>query len=362
MAKLTPKPPQKTPLNSLLSTLIFVSLALILSLPLILFLSQQHLSQFSFPFSSTDTNDLTLFRRATTHTTTHIFTLIKPKPKIAFLFLTNSNLTFAPLWEKFFIRNNHLFNIYVHADPTTFVISPGGVFENRFIPSKPTKRYSPSIIAAARRLLAYALLDDPMNQYFALISQHCIPLFSFQFIYNYLFKNQLKSFANSSEINLLYPSYIEILSEAENLNIRYNARGENVMLPEVPFEDFRVGSQFFILNRKHSKVVLRDQKLWNKFQIPCINKYYCYPEEHYFSTLLSMEDLKGCTGFTMTRVNWTGSIYGHPHLYTPEEVSPKLFRQLRVSNWSYSYLFARKFSPGCLDPLMNIADDVIFRD
>ncbi|AES59860.1 core-2/I-branching enzyme [Medicago truncatula] len=362
MAKLTPKALNKKPLNPLLSTPILVYLALILSLLLILFLSQQHLSQFSFPFSSPDANDLTLFRRATTHTTTHIFTLIKPKPKIAFLFLTNSNLTFAPLWEKFFVGNNHLFNIYVHADPTTYVASPGGVFQNRFIPSKPTKRYSPSLIAAARRLLASALLDDPLNQYFALISQRCIPLFSFQFIYNYLFKNQLKSFANSSEFNLLYPSYIEILSEAENLNIRYNARGENVMMPEVPFEDFRVGSQFFILNRKHTKVVLRDQKLWNKFQIPCTNKYYCYPEEHYFSTLLSMEDLKGCTGFTLTRVNWTGAVYGHPHLYTPAEVSPELFRQLRVSNWSYSYLFARKFSPECLAPLMNIADDVIFRD
>lgn len=52
------------------------------------------------------------------------------------------------------------------------------------------------------------------------------------------------SLASFSDFNLLYPSYIEILSEDPNLYERYNARGENVMLPEVPFEDFRVGSQF----------------------------------------------------------------------------------------------------------------------
>lgn len=170
------------------------------------------------------------------------------------------------------------------------------------------------------------------------------------------------SLASFSDFNLLYRSFIEILSEDPNLYERNNARGENVMLPEVPFEDFRVGSQFFILNRKHAKVVVRDYKLWKKFRIPCLNLDSCYPEEHYFPTLLSMEDLNGCTGFTLTRVNWTGCWDGHPHLYTPEEVSPELIRQLRVSNSSYLYLFARKFSPECLAPLMDIADDVIFRD
>ncbi|KAK2400332.1 glycosyltransferase BC10 [Trifolium repens] len=354
------------------SSPILVSLALLFSLPFVFFFTHHLLPQFS-----PDSDDLTLFHRATTTTTTtaattthitnHLSTLTNPKPKIAFLFLTNTNLTFAPLWEKFFTGNNHLFNIYIHADPTSSVVSPGGVFHNRFIPSKITQRASPSLISATRRLLASALLDDPLNQYFALVSQHCIPLLSFRFVYKYLFKNQLLSLAsfsaaNDNNNNFLYPSFIEILSDEQNLNERYNARGENVMLPEVRFEDFRVGSQFFILNRKHAMAVVRDKKLWKKFRLPCINVYSCYPEEHYFPTLLSMEDPNGCTGFTLTRVNWTGCWDGHPHLYTPEEVSPELVRQLRVSNSSYSYLFARKFSPECLAPLMDIADDVIFRD
>nr|DAD28986.1 TPA_asm: hypothetical protein HUJ06_030454 [Nelumbo nucifera] len=75
-----------------------------------------------------------------------------------------------------------------------------------------------------------------------------------------------------------------------------------------------------------------------------------------------MEDPKGCSHFTLTRVNWTGSTGGHPHTYRPAEVSPELIYKLRVSNSTYSYLFARKFSPDCLNPLLEIADTVIFRD
>ena len=40
----------------------------------------------------------------------------------------------------------------------------------------------------------------------------------------------------------------------------------------------------------------------------------------------------------------------------------ELMYKLRELNWSYSYLFGRKFVPDCLKPLMEIADNFIFRD
>uniref|UniRef100_A0A2P2NG56 Uncharacterized protein MANES_04G062900 n=1 Tax=Rhizophora mucronata TaxID=61149 RepID=A0A2P2NG56_RHIMU len=134
------------------------------------------------------------------------------------------------------------------------------------------------------------------------------------------------------------------------------------MTPEVPFEKFRVGSQFFVLTRRHALTVVKDQRLWKKFRLPCYRADECYPEEHYFPTLLSMADPNGCTHYTLTRVNWTGTTNGHPHTYGPGEVSPELIQELRKSNHSSSYLFARKFSPHCLKPLLDIADKVIFRD
>lgn len=134
------------------------------------------------------------------------------------------------------------------------------------------------------------------------------------------------------------------------------------MTPEVSFDQFRVGSQFFTLTRRHALKVIEDRRLWRKFKLPCINVESCYPEEHYFPTLLSLADPEGCSKYTLTRVNWTDSVDGHPHTYHPPEVSPELIHRLRVSNSSYSYMFARKFSPDCLNPLMEIADSVIFKD
>jgi hypothetical protein len=168
----------------------------------------------------------------------------------------------------------------------------------------------------------------------------------------------LKTFTTQSR----HQSFIEILSEDPNLPDRYNARGENIMLPEIPYEKFRVGSQFFVLAKRHALLVLKDRKLWRKFKLPCLNTESCYPEEHYFPTLLSMKNPRGCSHYTLTNVNWTDCFDGHPHLYQAEEVSPNLVHGLRQSNSSYSYFFARKFAPDCLQPLMEMADDVIFKD
>ncbi|KAL0330603.1 UNVERIFIED_CONTAM: hypothetical protein Sangu_1605800 [Sesamum angustifolium] len=102
----------------------------------------------------------------------------KPIKKLAFMFLTTSPLPFAPLWELFFARApKNLYNIYVHADPSANYTTKGfgGVFDGRVIPSKPTRRHTPTLIAAARRLLAHALLHDRSNSMFALLSPSCIP-------------------------------------------------------------------------------------------------------------------------------------------------------------------------------------------
>lgn len=297
--------------------------------------------------------------------------IVSHKPKVAFLFLTNSDLHFAPLWERFFNQSHKgkqkLYNIYIHADPFSPFNPPGGVFKDRLIPSKKTYRASPTLISAARRLLATALLDDPANAFFAIISQYCVPLHSFKYAYRTLFaprpvKVHPGSDSTRPSIRVGRQSFIEILSKSPSLWDRYTARGRYAMLPEVTFDRFRVGSQFFVLTRRHALVVVKDHRLWRKFRLPCSKTESCYPEEHYFPTLLSMEDPDGCTHFTLTRVNWTGSTHGHPHTYRPPEVSAELIYTLRTSNSTYSYLFARKFSPDCLEPLMGIADSVIFRD
>ncbi|XP_010247600.1 PREDICTED: uncharacterized protein LOC104590582 [Nelumbo nucifera] len=297
------------------------------------------------------------------------------RKKIAFMFLTTTPLPLAPLWEHYFHQNQTkqqprkqkpeaLFNIYIHADPSYAYDPPfRGVFSGRVIYSKPTQRGSPTLISSARRLLAHALLHDSTNAMFALLSSTCIPLHSFAFTYNALLQSN--------------QSFIEILKDEPGIYDRYMARGADVMMPEVPFESFRVGSQFFILTRRHARLVVQDERLWAKFKLPCISPQICYPEEHYFSTLLSMEDSLGCVPATLTNVNWRWSQGGHPHTYGASEVGSELIISLRRDRLRYgnggdwnssetvrnhTFLFARKFPPESLEMLMSLASDVIFRE
>ncbi|XP_062202683.1 glycosyltransferase BC10-like [Phragmites australis] len=349
-----------------------LSLLLLLSIPAVFLLAPRLIPPKTFPTipDADETEDLALFRRAVllsaapsstaaaASTTPSLLGKPRPQPKVAFLFLTNSDLVFAPLWEKFFAGHKNLFNLYVHADPSAVLTLPATPsFSGRIIPGKATQRASATLISAARRLLAAALLDDPANHFFALLSQSCIPLHPFPTFYRTLF-------SDNAGPRRRRRSFIEILDDEPTLHDRYYARGDDVMLPEVPYERFRVGSQFFVLTRRHAIMVVRDRRLWNKFKLPCLvkRKYSCYPEEHYFPTLLDMQDPDGCSKFTLTRVNWTDSVTGHPHTYQPEEVSSDLIRELRKSNGTYTHMFARKFAPECLGPLMEIADSVILRD
>ncbi|WCJ40125.1 Core-2/I-branching beta-1 6-N-acetylglucosaminyltransferase family protein [Euphorbia peplus] len=358
---------------SMVSSPFILTFSLLLSLPILFLLAPKILPPRLPAISPSDENDdLALFRKAASHPSSfsHLSSS-NPKLKIAFLFLTNTDLYFAPLWDKFFNSHQDRYNIYVHADPSVNITRPGGVFQAHFIlHAKRTFRASPTLVSATRRLLATAFLDDPANAYFAVLSQFCIPLHSFNYVYDSLLSDKTFDLSVSEEsdpestygVRLQYRSFIEIISKEPRLWKRYIARGRYSMMPEVPFEKFRVGSQFFVLTRRHALTVIKDRSLWKKFKLPCYRTDECYPEEHYFPTLLSMADPKGCTRYALTRVNWTGTTNGHPYTYRPAEVSPKLIQGLRISNHSRSYLFARKFSPDCLRPLMRIADKVIFRD
>ncbi|XP_047046001.1 glycosyltransferase BC10-like [Lolium rigidum] len=347
---------------------LLLSLLLLVSIPTVFLLVPRLIPPKTLPAipDADESDDLALFRRAILSSSstsaakpaTSSFFHRRPTPKVAFLFLTNSDIVFSPLWEKYFRGHRQLFNIYVHADPSSVLDLPlTPTFRGRFVPAKATQRASPTLISAARRLLATALLDDPSNQFFALLSQSCIPLHPFPTMYNALLSDNAGPHGR-------HRSFIEIKDKDWVLHDRYYARGDEVMLPEVPYDRFRSGSQFFVLTRRHAILVVRDMRLWKKFKLPCLieRKDSCYPEEHYFPTLLDMQDPDGCTKYSLTRVNWTDQVEGHPHTYRPGEVSARFIRELRKSNATYSYMFARKFAPECLEPLMQIADSVILRD
>ncbi|XP_021911212.1 uncharacterized protein LOC110825057, partial [Carica papaya] len=154
-------------------------------------------------------------------------------PKIAFMFLTPGMLPFEPLWEKFFHGHEDRFSIYVHASKDK-PYHASRYFVGRDIPSNKVGWGKISMVDAEKRLLANALLESD-NQHFVLLSDSCIPLHNFEYVYNFLM------FTNMSFIDCF-------VDPGPHGNGRYSEH----MKPEVEKEDFRKGSQVYFSDKHES--------------------------------------------------------------------------------------------------------------
>ncbi|XP_064939832.1 glycosyltransferase BC10 isoform X3 [Musa acuminata AAA Group] len=210
-------------------------------------------------------------------------------PKIAFLFLARSNLPLDFLWHAFFQNaEEDKYSIYVHSEPgfvfdRTTTRSP--FFFGRQIQDSIKVVWGEATMIEAERLLFAAALKDPANRRFALISDSCVPLYNFSYIYNYVMSSS-KSFVDS------------FLDKREG---RYNPK----MFPTIPKDRWRKGSQWTILVRKHAQIVVADTVVFPEFRRFCKRRiepvlggkqnhkeaaqkeHNCIPDEHYMQTLLS---------------------------------------------------------------------------
>ncbi|KAL3830126.1 hypothetical protein ACJIZ3_018928 [Penstemon smallii] len=282
-------------------------------------------------------------------------------PKIAFLFLTPGALPFEKLWDKFFQGHEGRFSVYVHASkdkPVHF----SRYFINREIRSDKVVWGKISMVDAERRLLANAL-KDPDNQHFILLSDSCIPLRDFDYVYNYLMYTNI--------------SFVDCF---EDPGPHGSGRYTEHMLPEVEKKDFRKGAQWFTMKRQHALIVMADSLYYTKFRDYCKpgmeGRINCYSDEHYLPTFFYMLDPAGIANWSVTNVDWSEGKW-HPRSYTAKDISLGLMRnissilesvhvtsderkevQIRPCLWNgYQrpcYLFARKFLPDTLDNLMQL--------
>nr|CAD1834902.1 unnamed protein product [Ananas comosus var. bracteatus] len=294
-------------------------------------------------------------------------------PKIAFLFLARSNLPLDFVWHAFF-QNAEVgnYSIYVHSEPG-FVLdrstTRSAFFYDRQLKESVKVSWGEStMIEAERRLLATAL-EDPANQRFALISDSCVPLYNFSYVYNYLMSSS-KSFVDS------------FLDKKEG---RYNPK----MSPAIPKEKWRKGSQWIAVVRKHAEVIVADNAVYPIFKRHCKRRlgldvgrknapksaaekeHNCIPDEHYVQTLLSMNELEHeIERRTLTYTSWNQSSNHmdkktwHPMTFEYADASPQHIKEIKSINHVYynteyrtewcqcnatlipCFLFARKFSRG----------------
>ncbi|KAG6388994.1 hypothetical protein SASPL_150431 [Salvia splendens] len=281
---------------------------------------------------------------------------IQTTPKIAFLFLTPGALPFEKLWDKFFqglpnvsmcgrlmhkngfVRCNKEASSYLnwfkeltrvmkvdslstsmHQRINLYILAVT-LSTGKFVAARCVSHFSVdlvhisldnnkdvgwgkiSMVDAERRLLGHALKDTG-NQHFVLLSDSCIPLRDFDFVYNYLMYTNV-SFVDSFE------------DPGQHGSGRYS---EN-MLPEVEKRDFRKGAQWFTMKRQHAVIVMADNLYYSKF------RDYC----RQIPTSFQMLDPVGVANWSVTHVDWSEGKW-HPKSYRALDVTYDLMRNITSS-------------------------------
>ncbi|CAM0879048.1 unnamed protein product [Alopecurus aequalis] len=273
-------------------------------------------------------------------------------PKIAFLFLVRGDLPLRPLWDKFFQGHEGLYSIYVHASPG-YTSSPpvDSPFFGRMIPSQRTSWGNISLLDAERRLLGNALLDLS-NAHFALLSESCIPLFDFPTVHAYITGSNT-NFVDSFDTEESRVRHMPFFAE------------HNISLAQ-----WRKGAQWFVMDRVFALEVISDETYYGPV-FRNVDKYGSrFMEEHYIPTLVTLLGLGNRnSNRSLVYMDWRHPRTAHPKSHSGSEVTEVLIKEMRRGlhgNCSYNgrasafcNLFARKFKPDALEPLLDLAPKVM---
>lgn len=216
-----------------------------------------------------------------------------------------------------------------------------------FVPFQHVEWGTVSLVDAEKRLLGNALLDFS-NERFVLLSESCIPVYNFRTVYAYLTRSE--------------HSFVESYDDPSRYGRgRYNRR----MKPDIRLPDWRKGSQWFELNRALAAIIVGDTKYYKIFRKHC--RPACYPDEHYLPTFINMFYGSMNSNRSVTYVDW--SLGGpHPATFTAVNITEGFIQSIRNNGTTCSYntirtsicyLFARKFAPSALEPLLNLTSKLM---
>jgi hypothetical protein len=232
------------------------------------------------------------------------------KNKIAFLFLTIDNLKKGEIWYNFFKKNKSKATIYSHIKKPKLV-NQGFLIKSDISEKVDTEWGDISLVIATNNLLREAY-KDPDNEYFILLSDSTIPLYSLDEIYSKIIN------MGTSAINYFLPKTPE------------NKRRKDSVVG-LKFVRFYRQPQWMILKREHVKFILD-----NDYTENFVNGRV--PDENYYINIFkkfykNFDDEN--TNLITTHVDW--SIIG---------LHPKIFDTVNVKDFTddqeNSFLFLRK--------------------
>lgn len=193
----------------------------------------------------------------------------------------------------------------------------------------PTKYADISLVEAQNVLLENAL-GDKDNQHFIFVSNSCIPLKSFEHVYQNL--DNAHSYFNMAPQSQCFPR-------------------ANCALDYIDRSLIQKASQWCILNRKHAELMINEKDYMQWFMI--------VPDEHCYITKIFVKNLQDEIITTLnqsnnatTFINWKGMDYRYPSLADLKNYDS-------ISDDELYYLldsrcfFGRKFNIGCQHSLIN---------
>jgi len=252
--------------------------------------------------------------------------------KIAFLFLIYDIINHENIWFRFFngISKNK-YNIYIH-----YKTNDKLEFFNEYKINKTVNtKYADISIVKAQNILIKEALKDKNNKHFIFLSGSCIPLKSFNYIYNTL---DIKySYFHIADPDDCFPDC-------------------EVALKYIPKKHINKASQWCILNRRHSELLIKGEECANNYLIwfkdtyapdeLCYISYLSYIYNDSFSNELISTSYVSPPEVATTFANWDDMNYKYVserelknYKYINEDELEHLLRS--------KSLFGRKFKPSC---------------
>ena len=252
--------------------------------------------------------------------------------KIAFCFLIYDNINCEELWHLYFQNvDTNKYNIYIHYKTNTPLI----YFEKYKLSNAIETKYEDQTIPLAYNLLFRTAYNDAENVKFIILSGSCIPLKSFDYLYNKMTTDSYGYF-NICNSEHCYPNCDSLLNTVDK---KYISKSHN----------------WFILNRKLVTELCFDK---DDFLNTHYNTIYA-PAEYFYYTFIKILNLEDeiittpdlavdATTFT----NWAGTDYKFTSDSGLKNYSTISDEELTYLMESKS-LFGRKFNKECISSLYN---------
>jgi hypothetical protein len=245
--------------------------------------------------------------------------------KIAFCFLIYDSINHEELWNMYFQNvDTNKYNIYIHYKFNT----PLMYFEKYKLDNCIETKYADITIVKAQNLLLQTALMDSDNKHFIFISNSCIPLKSFNYVYDSL--SEEHSYFNITPQSQCFPRCNNTLSF---INKEY----------------IQKASQWCILNRKHAELMIdtNDYIHWFSYSSTV-------PDEHCYITNIFYNNLQheiittlNLANEATTFTNWEGMDYKYPSTRGLKNYSSITEDEL-LYLMNSKCLFGRKFNKDCI--------------